>query len=212
MTSEKANLVHIVDDDRAVREALRWLFEGERLEVRTYASAEEFLAKFSNERPGCAVVDVRMPGMSGLDLQEALARRHVHLPLVFVTAHGDVSLAVLAMRRGAIDFAEKPFADEYLVEAVQRALRVHDRRTGDEDDPGSVRIRAESLTARERDVLAAVVGGKSSKAIGAELGIATKTVEAHRARIMSKLGVPSVAALVRLVVRHDLLNLPPRTP
>ena len=208
--SDKANLVHIIDDDRAVREALRWLFEGERLEVRTYASAEEFLSKFSNERPGCAVVDVRMPGMSGLELQEALAQRRVHLPLVFVTAHGDVALAVQAMRRGAVDFVEKPFADEYLVEAVRRALRVHDRRAGDEDDPGTVRIRAESLTARERDVLAAVVDGKSSKAIGAALGIATKTVEAHRARIMSKLGAPSVAALVRLVMRHNLLDSPAR--
>ena len=210
MMNEKANLIHIIDDDRAVREALRWLFEGERLEVRTYASGDEFLAKFSNERPGCAVVDVRMPGMSGLELQEALARRHVHLPLVFVTAHGDVSLAVLAMRRGAVDFVEKPFADEYLVDAVRRALRVHDRRASDEDDPGTVRVRAESLPARERDVLAAVVDGKSSKAIGAALGIATKTVEAHRARIMSKLGAPSVAALVRLVVRHNLLDPPLR--
>ena len=207
--NDAAKLVHVVDDDSAVRESLRWLFEGEGLTVRTYASAEEFLAKFTNERPGCAVVDLRMPGMSGLELQETLARRHLALPLVFVTAHGDVSLAVMAMRRGAVDFVEKPFADEHLVDAVRRALGTHERHAGAAEEPGVMRARAAGLSARERDVLAAVVSGKSSKAIAAELGIATKTVEAHRARIMAKLGAPSLAALVRLVVRYGLLE-PPR--
>lgn len=203
-----ARLVHVVDDDLAVRDALRWLFEGEGLDVRTHVSAEEFLTAFTNERPGCAVVDLRMPGMSGLELQETLARRNVRLPLVFVTAHGDVSLAVMAMRRGAVDFVEKPFADEHLVEAVRRALRVHERHPGGEDEPGIMRARAAGLSARERVVLAAVVDGKSSKAIAAELGIATKTVEAHRVRIMAKLGAPSLAGLVGLVVRHGLLEIP----
>jgi FixJ family two-component response regulator len=203
--SNSATLVHVVDDDLAVRESLRWLFEGENLVVRTYASAEDFLAMFTNDLPGCAVVDLRMPGMSGLELQEALERRHLRLPLVFVTAHGDVSLAVMAMRRGAVDFVEKPFADERLVEAVRRALGVHERNLAGDEDSGVARARAAGLSARERDVLAAVVDGKSSKLIAAELGIATKTVEAHRARIMAKLGAPSLAALVRLVVRHGLL-------
>ena len=203
--SDSATLVHVIDDDVAVRESLRWLFEGEDLVVRTYASAEEFLAKFTNERPGCAVVDLRMPGMSGLELQETLVRRHLALPLVFVTAHGDVSLAVMAMRRGAVDFVEKPFADERLVDAVRRALRTHERHSGGDEEPGVVRARAAGLSARERDVLAAVVAGKSSKVIATELGIATKTVEAHRARIMAKLGAPSLAGLVRLVVRYGLL-------
>lgn len=206
--SHPAKLVHVVDDDLAVREALRWLFEGEGLVVQTHASAEEFLARFSVEPPACAVVDLRMPGMSGLDLQEALAQRHVRLPLVFVTAHGDVSLAVTAMRRGAVDFVEKPFVDADLVEAVRRALGTYERRPGAKEEPGIVRARAAGLSARERDVLAAVVDGKSSKAIAAELGIATKTVEAHRARIMAKLGASSLAGLVGLVVRHNLLELP----
>lgn len=204
--SDRATLVHVVDDDIAVRDALRWLLEGEGLDVRTYANAEEFLARFTSDRAGCALVDLRMPGMSGLELQEALAQRRVRLPLVFVTAHGDVPLAVIAMRRGAVDFVEKPFTDEHLVEAVRRALGVHCGPPNGEDEPGVVRARAAGLSPREREVLAAVVEGRSSKTIAAELGIATKTVEAHRARIMAKLGAPSLAGLVRLVVQHGLLE------
>ena len=206
--SSPAKLVHVVDDDLAVRKALRWLFEGEGLIVHTYASAEEFLATFSNDRPGCAVVDLRMPGMSGLELQETLAQRRVRLPLVFVTAHGDVSLAVTAMRRGAVDFVEKPFADEHLVDAVRRALAVHGPRPDGEEEPAIVHARAAGLSQRERDVLAGVVDGKASKVIAVDLGISIKTVEAHRARIMAKLGARSVAGLVRLVVRYNLLDLP----
>jgi len=206
--SKRVTLVHVVDDDSAVRDSLRWLLEGEGLEVASYASAEEFLANFTNDRAGCALIDLRMPGMSGLELQEALVRRHVPLPLVFVTAHGDVALAVAAMRRGAVDFVEKPFTDEHLVEAIRRALGVHSRHSGD-DEAGMVRARAAGLSLRERDVLAAVVDGKSSKTIAAELDIATKTVEAHRSRIMTKLGAPSLAGLVRLVVQYGLLE-PPR--
>ncbi|MDH5264606.1 MAG: response regulator [Betaproteobacteria bacterium] len=205
-----SKLVHVVDDDRAVRDSLRYLLEGEGLEVRTYASAEEFLAASTDARPACAVVDLRMPGMSGLELQEALARRRVSLPLVFVTAHGDVSLAVTAMKRGAVDFVEKPFADEYLVEAVRRALDLQARGSGREDDPAGAAARSATLSRRERDVLAGVVDGKSSKVIGAELGIATKTVEAHRYRIMVKLGAPSLAGLVRIVIQNRLLDIPRR--
>lgn len=207
--SGRATLVHVVDDDIAVRDALRWLLEGEGLLVRTYAGAEEFLAEFTNDRAGCAVIDLRMPGMSGLELQEVLGRRRIQLPLVFLTAHGDVALAVVAMRRGAVDFVEKPFTNEHLVEAVRRALGVHSRHSGSEEELGVVRARAAGLSSRERDVLAAVVVGSSSKTIAAELGIAIKTVEAHRARIMVKLGAPSLAGLVRLVVQHGLLE-PPR--
>lgn len=208
--SVSATFVHVVDDDVAVRDSLRWLLEGEGLVVMTYASAEEFLANFANDRAGCAVIDLRMPGLSGLELQEALARRHVRLPLVFVTAHGDVALAVIAMRRGAVDFVEKPFTDDHLVEAVRRALSVHSRHPGEDEESGVVRARAAALSHRERDVLAAVVQGKSSKEIADELQIAVKTVEAHRARIMAKLGAPSLAGLVRLVVQHGLLERSPR--
>jgi len=206
--SARAQLVHVVDDDVAVRDALRWLLEGEGLDVRTHASAEEFLAKMGADRAGCAIVDLRMPGMSGLELQETLARRRVPLPLVFITAHGDVPLAVMAMRRGAVDFVEKPFADQQLVDAVWRALEARTRGSGAANEPAIVRARASGLSHREREVLAGVVDGRSSKAIAAGLGIATKTVEAHRARIMAKLGAPSLAGLVRLVVQHDLLGDP----
>lgn len=201
--------VHVVDDDQAVRDSLRWLLEGEGLAVRTWASAEEFLAGWHDEPRACAVVDIRMPGMSGLELQEEFARRRARLPLVFVTAHGEVALAVAAMRRGAIDFVEKPFADEQLVEAVRRALAFHGRLAPEGADPALLRTRAAGLSRREREVLAAVVDGKSSKAIGTALGIATKTVEAHRVRIMAKLGATSLAGLVRLVVQHGLLEPPP---
>lgn len=207
---EAAALVHVVDDDQAVRDSLRWLLEGEGLAVRTHASAEDFLAAYDNERPGCAVVDVRMPGMSGLELQDVLVRNHARLPLVFVTAHGDIPLAVMAMRRGAVDFVEKPFSDARLVESVRRALGVHNRFIAGVEDPGLVRVRAAGLSPRERDVLAAVVNGKSSKMIARELSIAIKTVEAHRARIMAKLGVSSLAGLVRLAVQHGLLEMPDR--
>ena len=207
--SGSPDLVHVVDDDAAVRNALRWLLEGEGLAVKTYSSAEDFLARFSNDDGGCAVVDLRMPGMSGLELQEALARRRVRLPLVIVTAHGDIPLAVAAMRHGAVDFVEKPFVDERLLEAVQRALRVRSGATvappgGDAPVSGGA-----NLSAREREVLQAVVEGKSSKAIAAGLGIAPKTVEAHRARIMSKLGASSLAELVRIALQADLYE-PPR--
>lgn len=203
---EPGALVHVVDDDAAIRDSLRWLLEGEGFDVRVHSSAEAFLAAFSGGR-GCAIVDLRMPGMSGLELQETLARRRVRLPLIFVTAHGEVPSAVTAMRGGAVDFVEKPFNDNHLVDAVRRALGCSRTAPGSED-AATVRTLAAGLSIREREVIAGVVAGKSSKAIGAELGIATRTVEAHRARIMAKLQVQSTAGLVRLVVQHGLLERP----
>lgn len=203
---EPGALVHVVDDDAAIRDSLRWLLEGEGFDVRCHSSAEAFLAAFAGG-PGCAIVDLRMPGMSGLELQESLMRRRVRLPIIFVTAHGEIPLAVTAMRRGAVDFVEKPFRDEHLVDAVRRALG-GSRAVPGSEDAAAVRALAAGLSIREREVIAGVVAGKSSKAIGADLGIATRTVEAHRARIMAKLRAPSTAALVRLVVQHGLLERP----
>lgn len=203
---EPGALVHVVDDDAAIRDSLRWLLEGEGFDVRSHSSAEAFLAAFAGG-PGCAIVDLRMPGMSGLELQETLMRRRVRLPLIFVTAHGEIPLAVTAMRRGAVDFVEKPFRDEHLVDAVRRALG-SSREVPGSEDAAAVRILAAGLSVREREVIAGVVAGKSSKAIGADLGIATRTVEAHRARIMAKLRAQSTAGLVRLVVQHGLLDGP----
>lgn len=201
-----AMLVHVVDDDAAVRGALRWLLEGEGFAVRDYASAEAFLEARDPRLGGCAVVDLRMPGMSGLELQDALARRGDRMPLVFLTAHGEIPLAVAAMRAGAVDFVEKPFDDEQLLEAIRRALQPQPPVAGRAPDAAQPPAPAARLSERERDVIAGVVAGKSSKVIAGELGIATKTVEAHRARIMAKLGTRSLAALVRLVVQHRLLE------
>jgi FixJ family two-component response regulator len=197
-------LVHVVDDDPAVRRSLAWLLEGEGLVVQTHASAEDFLGALMPEQPGCALVDLRMPGMSGLELQQALAARGVALPIVFVTAHGDVPLAVTAMRRGAVDFIEKPFNDEALIEAVHRALGADARQRGSDEERAEFRSRIATLSPREREVLEAVVTGKPNKLIAATLGISIKTVEVHRGRVMDKIGAGSLAALVRLVVQHGL--------
>lgn len=199
-------VVHVVDDDPAVRDSLRWLIEGEGLLVQAHASAEDFLGALVPEQPGCALVDLRMPGMSGLELQQALARRGVGLPLVFISAHGEVPLAVTAMRRGAVDFVEKPFDNGALLDTVRRALDADVlRRVGDEER-AAMRARLATLSPREREVLEAVVAGRANKRIAAALGISIKTVEVHRARVMDKMGASSIAELVRLVVQHGLLD------
>lgn len=199
-------VVHVVDDDPAVRDSLRWLIEGEGLLVQAHASAEDFLGALVPEQPGCALVDLRMPGMSGLELQQALARRGVGLPLVFISAHGEVPLAVTAMRRGAVDFVEKPFDNGALLDTVRRALGADVlRRVGDEER-AAMRARLATLSPREREVLEAVVAGRANKRIAAALGISIKTVEVHRARVMDKMGASSIAELVRLVVQHGLLD------
>ena len=202
--SDARQLVHVVDDDPAVRRSLAWLLEGEGLVVQVHASAEEFLEALIPEQPGCALVDLRMPGMSGLELQQALAARGVALPVVFVTAHGDVPLAVTAMRRGAVDFVEKPFNDEALVAAVRRALSVDTRKRGSHEEQLAFYARVANLSPREREVLQAVVAGKANKSIAAALGISIKTVEVHRGRVMDKISAGSLADLVRLVVQYGL--------
>jgi FixJ family two-component response regulator len=196
----------VVDDDPAVRDALKWLIEGEGFVVQTHTSAEDFLGALVPEQPGCALVDLRMPGISGLELQQALARRGVELPLVFITAHGDVPLAVTAMRRGAVDFIEKPFNDAALIGAVRRALGTDALRRVSDEERAAVRARTATLSPREREVLEAVVAGRANKRIAAEMGISIKTVEVHRARVMDKMAAGSIAELVRLVVQHGLFD------
>jgi FixJ family two-component response regulator len=204
--SDSRAIVHVVDDEPAVRDALKWLIEGEGLVVQTHASAEDFLGALVPEQPGCALVDLRMPGMSGLELQQALAQRGIELPFVFISAHGEVPLAVTAMRRGAVDFIEKPFNDATLIEAVRRALGTDAERRGSDEERAVMRARIASLSPREREVLEAVVAGRANKRIAAALGISIKTVEVHRARVMDKMGAGSVADLVRFVVQHGLLD------
>ncbi|MBE7417858.1 MAG: response regulator transcription factor [Ideonella sp.] len=195
--------VFVVDDDQAVQRSLRWLIESVRLPVQTFASAQEFLGCYDAELPGCLLLDVRMPGMSGLDLQQHLAARHRHhLPLIFVTGHGDVQMAVRAVQTGAFDFIEKPFNDQDLLDRVQRAI-AHDAARRDRDNQHrELRERFDALTAREREVLDLVVQGQSNKAVAHALGLSAKTVEFHRAKVMEKLHARSLADLVKLAMVH----------
>jgi len=195
-------IVHVVDDDSGFRDSLRSLLESDGMSVQTYADADEFLKRYIPNLPGCLLLDVRMPGMSGLQLQGELQKRQIDIPVVFVTAHGDVAMAVTAVRRGALDFIEKPFDDEALIGLVRDALE-KDRETRKETERRtSAGARFASLSAREVEVLDRVVEGKRNRIIAEELGITEKTVEFHRKRIMGKLQAKNVAELVNLVVKH----------
>ena len=192
--------VFVVDDDRAKRESLSWLLDSVGLRVRSYATAADFLAEHDPAQPGCLVLDVRMPGMCGLDLQAELARRGVELPTIVITGHAEVSMAVRAVKAGAIDFIEKPFSDQLLLDRVRQALQIdleaREVRRRRED----ARRRLATLTAREREVLDLVVAGKANKEIASALGLSTKTVEVHRAHVMSKMCVDSLAELIRITL------------
>jgi two-component system response regulator FixJ len=192
--------VFVVDDDRAMRESLSWLLDSVGLRVRSYATAAEFLAEHDPAQPGCLVLDVRMPGMSGLDLQAELARRGVELPTIVITGHAEVSMAVRAVKAGAIDFIEKPFSDQLLLDRVRQALEIdleaREVRRRRED----ARRRLATLTTREREVLNLVVAGKANKEIASALGVSPKTVEVHRAHVMSKMCADSLAELIRITL------------
>lgn len=199
---ENRRRVFVVDDDEAVRDALGLLLWTAGLHVDTFESAAAFLKDYRPDSSGCLVLDIRMPGMSGLDLQDELHKRRAHLPIVFLTAHGDVPMAVQALKKGASDFIEKPVDQQRLVLAVLHALR-RDARALLRALPNAAATvsgasRVESLSAREREVLNAVLAGKQTRQIAEELCISIKTVEFHRARIREKLGVASLAELFRL--------------
>jgi len=191
----KSRTVFVVDDDEAVRDALAMLFRTAGLDVECFDSAAAFLKCPTLPRPCCLVLDIRMPGLTGLQLQDVLAERGVRLPILFITGHGDVPMAVRAMRKGAFDFLEKPFDDPQLLVQVLDALE-HPAASG-RATPRPTRERLEELSEREREVLDCVLEGKSSRQIAEELFISVKTVEFHRARIMQKLGVRSAAELFR---------------
>jgi len=193
-------VVHVIDDDASMREALDRQLTLLGFEVRQYASAGEFLLAWSGDEPGCLLLDVRMPGPSGLDLQLALARRSDAPPVVFLTGHGDIQMSVLAIRRGAVDFLTKPVQREALLAAVTAALeRDADRRERDLKRC-DVRRRFEKLTPRQRQVFAQVVAGRLNKQIATSLCACERTIKAHRALVMQKMGVHSVAGLVHLAV------------
>jgi FixJ family two-component response regulator len=204
--SERAPIVHVVDDDDAVRTAVVRLLQAAGYEARGYGSAGEFLLGRSDRNAaGCVVLDVRMPGPSGLDLQEALGRLEVPLPIVFITGHGDIPMSVRAMKAGAIDFLTKPVSREALLGAVQTAIARDAERRVARARVQALRARYATLTPREREVFAGVVAGKLNRQIAVELGTAERTVKAHRAQVMEKMQVSSVAELVHLAgeLRED---------
>jgi FixJ family two-component response regulator len=195
------SIVFVVDDDLSVREALASLIGSVGLRVECFASPEEFLRRRRSESPSCLVLDVRMPGLSGLDLQRELARAERPIPIIFITAHGDIPMAVRAMKAGAIEFLPKPFRDEDLLDAIRQAL--------DRDESAKVR-RAEvtgisgrhaRLTARQRQIMVRIVEGKLNKQIAAELVLSENTIKVHRRRIMERMGASSLAELVHMVER-----------
>jgi FixJ family two-component response regulator len=193
--------VFIVDDDEAVRDSLSWLMQSVGLSTETFASADAFLQGYGEEdRPGCLILDIRMPGMSGLELQSVLKEQGFRLPLLIISGHADVPMAVRALKAGAFDFIEKPFNDQLLLDIVQRAIE-HDRQQRESHAQlDEWRARLQSLTPREREVLDLVVGGAPNKIISSELGVSLKTVEAHRARVMDKLQADSLSQLVRMTL------------
>ncbi len=195
-------LVFIVDDDEAVRQSTAWLIESIGLKVQTFISADEFLENYKNES-GCIVMDVRMPGMSGLEAQEELKERGINLPLIFITGHGDVPMAVRALKRGAFDFIEKPFNDQLLLDAVQRGLKQNSEARESLIQNESIDRRIASLTPREHEVMLRVTEGKPNKVIAHELNVSIKTVEVHRARMMEKMEASSVAELVKVTIQAN---------
>jgi FixJ family two-component response regulator len=190
--------VIVVVDDEAVRSSLRMLFRSIGLPVQVYASAQDFLPQYSLDQPGCLVVDVRMPGLSGLELQHELNLRGATIPVVFITGHGDIAMAVEAMQHGAFDFLAKPFRDQDLIDRVQRAMQQDAAHRLEFGNCARIRERLESLTPREREVLALVTSGKANKVMAAELGVSQRTIEIHRARVMEKMQANSLAQLVRM--------------
>jgi two-component system, LuxR family, response regulator FixJ len=201
---EQPPVVFIVDDDEAVRGSLRLLLKSVGLTPHAMGSAREFLSKYDPSQPGCLVLDVRMPEMSGLELQEQLNLQGGIIPVIFITGHGDVPMAVEAMQAGAFDFLQKPFRDQDLIDRIQRALEKDRSNRLALTERNVIRERLESLTPREREVLTMVTGGKANKIMASDLGVSQRTVEIHRARVMEKMGATSLAQLVRMVMDLDV--------
>ncbi len=195
--------VFIVDDDEAVRESLKWMIESEGYTTETYASADDFLVSFDKSRPGCMLLDIRMPGRNGLELQQELVVRDAVIPIIFITAHGTVPTAVRALKAGAVDFVMKPFNDVELLDRIRSALEADKRNREIQSANAVIDERIASLTPREQEVMDLVIDGNSNKTIAAELEVSTKTVEAHRAKVMLKMQASSVAELTRMVIQQS---------
>lgn len=198
--------VFVIDDDDAVRDALGMLIRSVGLEDAPFASALAFLEHYSSELRGCLLVDIRMPGMSGMDLQEELLARGSALPIIFITGHGDVQMAVKAMRRGAFDFLLKPFHDQELLDRIHHALKLDSERHDEQAALQEIQRRLDTLTPRERQVMGLVVEGLANKVIASKLGLSQRTVELHRAKVMDKMQATSLAQLVRIAMRAETVD------
>ena len=198
---EEQSVVYVIDDDPSIRDTLEDLFRSVGLEVRVFASTQEFLAPGRPDAPACLVLDVRLPGQSGLDFQRGLAASGIDLPIVFITGHGDVPMAVQAMKAGAIEFLTKPFRDQDLLDAIQAGIERDRAQRRDAPLVAELRTRLDSLTERERQIMALVVSGQLNKQIAAELAVSQMTVKVHRGQIMRKLRAKSLPELVRMADR-----------
>lgn len=195
--------VFVVDDDEAVRSSLKLLLKSIGLPVMAFPSAPDFLAAYRPEQAGCLILDIRMPGMSGPELQQQLNVRGAVIPVVFISGHGDIPMAVEAMQHGAFDFLQKPFRDQDLIDRVQRAMERDSVNRDQLRQLGAIRERLNSLTAREREVLQLMTLGKQNKVMAADLGVSQRTVEIHRARVMDKMEARSLAQLVRMMIELE---------
>ena len=195
--------VHVIDDDELTREFLTQLLTAENYQVKTYDSANSFLSTFSDDGIGCLIIDLRLPGISGLDLQQKLTEKGIDLPFIIITCYGDVDTAVRAMKAGAVDFIEKPLSPQILLERIHKCIEKHHEIKREKTIHDNFKKRAESLTAREREVIDLVVGSYQNKDIASKLGISIKTVEVHRANAMEKMEASSIIDLVRMSLNNS---------
>ncbi|MCG8523224.1 MAG: response regulator transcription factor [Pseudomonadales bacterium] len=205
--TEIQQTVYVVEDDEAVRDSLELLLKSDSKPVKTYESANAFLKDYSDKMAGCIVLDIRMPGMDGMELQKKLNDKHSILPIIFVTGHGDVPMAVDAMKEGAVDFIQKPYREEALLEKIEAALEQDQEQRKSLDEKQEIIRRVKSLTPREREIMDRMIVGQANKVIAIELEISQRTVEIHRSRVMHKMGTHSLAHLVRMVLSvKDLID------